>query len=122
MDMSEKLWDLSNIITGFAAAQSVTMTIVMGKGELARSLRSGKDHLTTLCASVISSVFYIGVIFWCQVNSMAGTGEREKLIWTWVTWGRCATVILFMAIMLYVLLLHYIKQNKKPDQLNCQIH
>lgn len=113
MEMPEKLWDLANVVTGFAAVQSLATSIAMAKGDLVGSLRGPREHLIALIVTLIFSAFHIWAILWRGQNGMVNAERQDREIWQWVTRGRWLTVVLFALVMLGTLAGHYQTQIEK---------
>jgi len=99
MEMAEKLWDLANVITGFSVLQSLAMIFALGKGDFNDSLRSRSDHLLAFGTSLFFGVLYVLAIYWCGNSGKISADKGDQSIWSFVTWGRCTTVVLFNLIM-----------------------
>jgi hypothetical protein len=110
MHPEDKLWDLANIITGFAIVQSLATTFAMAKGELRGSLKGKGDHIGAFICTSLFTVAYIVAIEWCSSTGKAHDIGHEK-IWDTVNAGRIFAVILFTLLTLFTLLGHW---NARP--------
>jgi hypothetical protein len=112
--MTDKLWDLANVITGFAVAQALATTFALAKQEL-KALEGGPDHLLAAISTVIFSGFYISSIGWCNTNAH-GLMRDDEEIWHRATQGRVLAVLLFNAYLLLTLLGNWRDERKRlPD-------
>lgn len=100
--MTKELWDLANLITGFAIAQNLATTFAMAKGDWRVSLKGTALHWGAAAATIVFTAFYIWAIVWsCNQQPPAGSDT-----WEAVKWGRVGAVILFTLVTLGTLYGH----------------
>jgi hypothetical protein len=102
--MSEKLWDLANLVTGFAVAQGLAMIFALVRGEFRRALEDAQGHWVVFGATIVFTGLYIWAIIWCQ-RAAQPQSDAQK-IWTPVTCGRVAIVTLVTVAMLLTVWAH----------------
>jgi hypothetical protein len=108
MDIPEKLWDLANIVTGFAVAQSLAMIYGIGKGDFDTNLNKKCGHAAALILTLLFGIGYCFAIHWCYCNAkLQGIDESHLRIWKSVTTGRIASVILFDILLLALFGAHW---------------
>lgn len=110
--MAEKLWDLANLVTGFAVAQSIATTFVIAKGDLNNSLRGPGAHFVAIGATLIFTVFYIFAILWCRAKGSSLDSSDNSAIWCPITAGRVFAVVLFTSVTLGTLYGHWNDESR----------
>lgn len=103
--MAEKLWDLANLITGFAVAHALTMSYAIAKHEMV-SLKDNTAHAVALVLSLIFTFLYVGAIWWCYKTGIE-LYPKNSSVWYSVTLGRILTVGVFTLVMLLALFGHW---------------
>jgi amino acid permease len=98
-NVPEQLWDLANLVTGFAIVQTLTTTITVAKGEL-KVLKGQTAHWIALVGTAFFLPFYIAAIVWCGAVGSSLDDAGNSYVWTVVTWGRIIGVLLFTAVAL----------------------
>ena len=98
--MAEKLWDLANVVTGFAVAQGIATTFVIAKGDLNNSLRGSGAHFVAIGATLVFSAFYIFAILRCRAKGSSLDSLDNSAIWFTITAGRVFAVVLFTLVTL----------------------
>ncbi len=106
MNVAEKLWDLANLTTGFAVAQSIATAFALAKGEFRFALRTKFDHWFGFIATFIFNVLYTVAIVWCRSRALDVQAGLDKSVWTTVTWGRGIAIWLFAVVTLLAFLGH----------------
>ncbi len=91
--MLERLWDLSNYVTGFAVAQSLATTFSVASGQL-KALSGTMAHVIALIAVVMWSGLYCYVVDWLQKRGTKLDSANAEL-WTLVDCGRYTAIVLF---------------------------
>src|SRR5438105_12104206 len=90
--MAERLWDLANLVTGFAVVQTLAMTYGMLKGDLGISSR--KHHVIVYAGTIVFACLYAAAIVWCGEKGRVLDATNSD-VWTWVTRGRITAVVVF---------------------------
>ena len=105
--MAEKLWDLANLITGFAVLQTLATIFALIKkgGEI--ELKGAPAHLWTFVATFIFTVLYVGAIIWCRYAASPPDGTNNAYVWNVTTFGRVSIVLIFTGIMCVALRGHW---------------
>ena len=107
-DMSEKLWDLANLITGFAVLQTLaTIFALIKKGGEIDALKGAPAHLWAFVATFIFTVLYVGAIIWCRYAASPPDGTNNAYVWNVTTFGRVSIVLIFTGIMCVALWGHW---------------
>lgn len=109
--LSEKLWDLANIITGFSILQAIAISIAIGKIEIKQLQGSAAGWSTFFLTLICSTAYVVGV--WACHRMAVSLDSSQKHIWLTVTWGRTAAIALFTLIV-FVALLGNWKAETKP--------
>jgi hypothetical protein len=97
MNMAEKLWELANLIAGFAVAQALAMTYAVVKNDVV-PLRTDNAHVASLALICVFTVFYGGAIVLCCAKGRALDGANGKT-WTVAKWGRVIALLLFQGVL-----------------------
>ena len=106
--MENHLWNLANVITGFAVVQSLAFLYALGTTEFMEAVRSPLALWTIAVATVVASAVYCCAIYWVSLKgALLADDERTKEIWTSVTWGRLGAICLFNSVVLVVMFLLY---------------
>jgi len=103
--MADKLWDMANILTGFAVAQSLATIFALAKHELL-ALKGRAAHWMAFFTTLVFTVFYIAAIVWCGYRG-SHLDSVQPEVWCQTTWGRVGAVVLFTSILLLTLLGHW---------------
>jgi uncharacterized membrane protein YidH (DUF202 family) len=118
INFAEKLWDLANIITGFAIAQVLATTFALVKGELP-PLTGTSAHGAAFILTTGFTVAYIWAIRWCEREwrqlEAAKLATGQEAIWHSATQGRIFAVVLFTLVLLLALLGHWHGERTKPN-------
>jgi len=96
--MAEKLWDLANLITGFAVAQCLATLFAVVKGDLNRWLTMPKDYLRSGAGMATFTALYCVALWYCGSRG-ADLDCGHRGIWIMCTAGRMTAVIVFAAIL-----------------------
>ena len=97
--MADNLWDLANIVSGFAIVQSIATAFALSKGDFRFLLRTKSDHIWGIVGTIVFTAFYLVSVFWCWWRAKAiDTNCVDRSIWAWVTSGRIAAIVLFAAL------------------------
>jgi hypothetical protein len=102
--VAEKLWDMANIITGFAIAQVLATTFALAKHEL-KALKGVPAHWAAFLTTLLFTGFYIGAIVWCGCEGRH-LNPTQYDIWTKTMAGRVGAVILFTLVLVLTLVGH----------------
>ena len=112
--IAEKLWDLANLVTGFAVAQSIATTFTVAKGDL-KTLKDAGPHLGAIIATLIFTTFYIIAILWCRKNGSSRDSTDNSSLWHAATVGRVFAVILFTLVILVTFGGHWYDESKAKN-------
>lgn len=96
--MPEKLWDLTNLITGFGVLQPLATTFALIKGEL-RALKGVAAHRVVFIATILFTLLYVGAIIWCWVIGSSLDDANNSRIWNLTTIGRVSIVLIFALVL-----------------------
>lgn len=97
--MAEKLWDLANLLTGFAVVQSIATTFTVAKGDL-ESLVGCDAHFMAMIVTLVFTIFYIIAILWCCKKGSSLDSKDNSSTWRAVKAGRVFAVVLFTLVTL----------------------
>jgi hypothetical protein len=86
--MADKIWDLANLITGFAVVQGFATILLVVKGEL-RSLRGIGAHAVACVLTAVSTTLYVLAVRWCNAVGLRLNKGENADIWSMVSTGRC---------------------------------
>jgi hypothetical protein len=103
--LAEKLWDLANIVTGFAVAQVLATTFTLANRQML-ALSGRAAHWYAAGGTFIFTAFYLTAIIWCNHTGAALDATSNNEIWKVVNVGRIFAVVLFTAAMLFTLYGH----------------
>jgi hypothetical protein len=120
MDMPEKLWDFSNIITGFSIAQSVAFSYALGDGlKFIHCWKTGKVGLSIII--IIFSFGYSCAIWQCCRHGGSLDNPLNREMWRITKWWRLITLTLFSAFSIAALFAPEIValKNKESPRPNC---
>jgi hypothetical protein len=95
-EMTDKLWDLANITTGFAVVQSIATAFALARDDFSFLLRNKTDHIWAIIFTAVFNALYIASVFYFR--SCAKISPEDVSVWTIITWGR-ALVIFFFALL-----------------------
>jgi hypothetical protein len=104
--VAEKLWDLANLVTGFAVVQSIATTFAIAKGELRGSLRGPVAHRVAFSSTIVFTSFYLCAIVLCHNVGSSHDSRASSSIWLAATLGRVLAVLLFTVVTLGTLCCH----------------
>lgn len=116
MDWISKLWDLANVVTGFAIVQSIATIFALAKGDLRRSMKTRGDHVAAFVFTLCFTTGYIYAI--AKLKSLAVPfmkGGFDGALWTTVTWWRITAVVAFTLITLLTIVGHW-KNRPTADE------
>jgi hypothetical protein len=113
--MADKLWDLANIVTGFAIAHSLATVFMLAKDEM-KLLHDETGYRLMYIGTTVFTLFYLTVILLC---GLAAPGqEPDKSIWRVVTVGRILAVTFFTFVLYGTIYGHrYFKTQEKLQKL-----
>jgi hypothetical protein len=99
-DMTSKLWDIANYITGFSVAQALFFAVAFGSNEEMRAalLQYGQVPMVIFVLIVIFTIFYCLAICWCHRRMNFSNNERR--IARGVKRGQLITIIVFNCVMI----------------------
>ena len=95
VNMPEKLWDLANLITGFAIVQTLATTFALAEGEL-KIMKGPTAHSYAVIGTIILTVCYVIAICWCGYKGRKLDSASNSEFWIVVTSGRVIAVLLFI--------------------------
>jgi hypothetical protein len=107
VDMSDKLWDLANLITGFAVLQTLATIFALIKTGEIDALKGAPAHLWAFAATLIFTVLYVGAIIWCRCAAAPPERTKKAHVWNVTTFGRASIVLIFTCIMCVALWGHW---------------
>jgi hypothetical protein len=111
LQMALKLWDLANLITGFAVAQILATTFALAGGKLRTILQGPAAHWTAFVVMILVTGLYLTAIVWC--GSKGRSLERyHPEVWCVVTAARVGVVVLFRLVEVATLYWH---GTNKPE-------
>src|SRR5580698_880198 len=93
MQMPDKLWDLANLVTGFAAVQS--LTFIYGLVSLTLKLKGREQHVAAAIGTIAFTFLYAIAVIWCGDKGRSLDSPDHLQIWGWVTAGRLFVIVLF---------------------------
>jgi hypothetical protein len=102
VNMPEKLWDLANLITGFAILQTLATTFALAKGEL-EILKRAAAHRWAVIGTIVLTVCYVIAICWCGYEGCKLDSASNSNLWIIVTSGRVVAVLLFITMVMAAL-------------------
>jgi hypothetical protein len=105
MNMSEKLWDLANLVTGFAVVQSLAFIFTMAKNEI--KMPTLLAHWFAFFGTVLFTVGYSVAIVFCGAEGRHRDLVDHADLWCWVTFGRLLAVIIFALAASGMIYLHW---------------
>lgn len=111
----EKLWDLANIITGFAVVQGIATAFQVASGGFETSLTGDLQHWGALVAILLFTGFYTKAIVWCYKEASPRDPCIEVSVWKAVTYGRVAAVLLFTVVTLVTVGGHWWKHSSQSS-------
>jgi hypothetical protein len=114
--LAEKLWDIANVVTGFAVAQVLATTFAMANHQMAM-LSGQQAHWAAAGGTLIFTTFYLVVIIWCYIEGKR-LSPKHPLIWRMVNRGRIGAVILFTLALLVTLYGHRNEEIKAEVRLS----
>ena len=103
--MAEKLWDLANAVSGFAALQNLAFTFGLAKGDFKIAIQGVAPHWTAGILTVIFAALYSCGVYWCKRQSQRSGLESDNS-WNAITRGSAFTVWLFTLVTVLTLLGH----------------
>jgi hypothetical protein len=102
--MEEKLWTVSNAVTGFAILQSVAfLYAAAGDGFKSISLASQFAKFGVAFACVLCGAVYCLAVWRCYQMALS-VGVEHKQIWKETTMGRILAIVVFQTLNLLGLL------------------
>jgi hypothetical protein len=113
-DMAENLWELANIISGFAVIQSIATAFALAKGDFRFSLRTKTEHVIGIASASVFAIFYAGTVAWCWYRATSiDTDSNDQSLWAIVTIGRIGAILLFTVPVIFAFLGHLKNVQKK---------
>jgi len=107
MDMPEKLWDLANLVTGFAVVQSLALIYGLVKDEF-KLLKSRAAHWSAVLGTVFFSTVYVLIVWYCGRSARSlSISVDERHIWRRVNCGRVGTIVVFTIITVGTISIHW---------------
>jgi len=110
--MPEKLWELANIVTGFAILQTLATTVALVKGDL-NVLKGLNAHRYVFGGTIVFLVLYFAAIIWCGYVGSSLDKPEDLRVWNYVTVGRLCSVLIFTLVMWVALLGHLAGRKEK---------
>ena len=110
-DMANHLWNLADIITGFAVAQSIAFLYALAQKEFSEAVDNPEASMIIVMATVSASVVYCSAVYLIGTGGSSLTNvEHEKNIWASITWGRIAGIMIFNGFVLSIVFLQRIRK------------
>ena len=101
-DLAKKLWDMANLITGFAVAQSLVVSLAIINNQMGW-ICDPSAPVISIGALVVITLLYCWALVVCgRLGSKLGESEHRD-IWCYLTGGRIAAVLLFNVVLLVVI-------------------
>jgi hypothetical protein len=123
VNMAEKLWDLANLITGFAVVQILATTFAMAKDELRTSLKGRAAHWTAFTVAMVFTAFYVTAIMWCGLKGSSLDDQKHSPVWSCVTAARVVAVVLFTVVGLGTLYGHRMDElRRQSTEVTDEVH
>ena len=97
--LAEKLWDLANIVTGFAVAQVIATTFALANNQIAALTGRAARWIAFVC-TVVFTGFYLGAIIWCN-HKGADLDPQHTDVCAAVNCGRMVAIVLFTLVLLF---------------------
>lgn len=113
MDMPEKLWDLANLVTGFAVVQSLALTYALVKDEV-KAVRDSVSHWTAAIGTCIFNFFYMVAAAYCGSEGRKLDVKSDPRTWSLVTCGREIAIVSFALVTLGTIYVHWRDASKGP--------
>lgn len=108
-EISLKLWDISNLIAGFSAAQTMAFLFfaIQGNGLTATLQQKCIQHYVAF-GTFLGSIFYCLAIYLCYLGSESllktcSSWSEIRSVYIKATIGKISVVIFFEAITLFVI-------------------
>jgi uncharacterized membrane protein (DUF485 family) len=113
---ADKLWDLANLVTGFAVAQSLAIIFSMARNDF--KMPNKKRHWLAFIGITLFTICYIVAIELCG-NEGQLLDKTHANLWQQVTRGRVFAVILFALVTVGVIYLHWRDELRRRDPSCC---
>jgi hypothetical protein len=105
LNVVEKLWDLANLTTGFAVAQSIATAFAVAKGDFDHALNAAPEHYFGIVGTLVFNALYTGAVVWCRKRASKATNYDNSL-WSAVNQGRILAIWLFALVALVAFVGH----------------
>ncbi|MGA8366044.1 MAG: hypothetical protein ACLQMT_05425 [Candidatus Acidiferrales bacterium] len=112
LKMADKLWDLANLVTGFAIAQNLAFTYSMAQHDL--QVRGRGRHWGAFAGAVVFTIFYVVAVRLCGREGRLLDGGQAHM-WCYVTWGRILAIVLFFLVSVVTIYFH--RQDEQRGEL-----
>jgi len=107
VDVPEKLWDLANLLTGFAVVRGLVLIYGLVKDEF-KLLKSRAAHWSAVFGTVIFNTAYVLAVWYCGRSARSlSISVDERHIWRRVNCGRVGTIIVFTLVTLGTIYVHW---------------
>jgi hypothetical protein len=110
LKMAEKLWDLANLVTGFAVAQSLAFTYGMAKHDM--KMPGLAAHWMAAIGTIVFTVGYGVAVVLCYIKGRSLDAAANAVVWKWVMFGRVLTVSMFAAVTLVTIYFHWRDEDR----------
>ncbi len=112
LELFDKLWQLSNTITGFAVAQALVYFYASEKEPIRSQIHSNKKLISTMI--VLFHSLYIYAVWWCHSNMLVLVNSKESDNYTEILYGIQVGQQSFIALLgLSALSITLLNQNSK---------
>jgi hypothetical protein len=105
INMAGKLWDIANLVTGFAIVQSLALTYSLANHTIKMS--DTPSHMFAFIGTLIFTTGYIVAIRICGSKGRRLDSETNADAWRTVTTGRVITVCGFTLLTLATIFIHW---------------
>jgi hypothetical protein len=101
--MEQNLWNLANIITGFAIAQSLAFLYALAKSEFVKAVDNPMTYWIICIAIIVASILYCVAVYFVGNKGASLTDIHNVDIWKSITLGRVAAILVFNAFAIVVI-------------------
>lgn len=114
MQMAEKLWDLANLVTGFAAVQSIAFIYGLVSQNL--KIKGREAHWSAAIGTTVFTFLYVVAVIWCGSKGRSLEPQNHPDVWGPVTLGRVFIIVLFAVMTAGTIYVH--RRDESREQSN----